>query len=94
MGTASSLPQFIGEGCDVGMSECGDAMSDRISPLSMLMNSVGMLQALTRMFVTSQVVLLSVLLGDTMGVFGKVVQFGALLVVLVMRSVVIAGRHN
>jgi hypothetical protein len=27
MRTASGLPQFISEGRDVGMSECGDAMS-------------------------------------------------------------------
>jgi hypothetical protein len=93
MRTTSGLPEFIGEGCDVGMSECGDAMSNRMSGLSMLMSVVGVLEGLTRLFVSGQVIL-SVLLADTMGVFGKVVQFGALLVVLVMRSVVIAGRHN
>jgi hypothetical protein len=36
------------------------------------------------MFVPSKVILLSVLLGGTMGVRGEVVQFGGLLVVLVM----------
>jgi len=45
------------------------------------------------MFVPSQVILLSVLLGRTMGVRGPVVQFGGLLVVFVMGSVVIASRH-
>jgi len=46
------------------------------------------------MFVSSQVILLSLLLANAMGVRGAVVQFGGLLVILVMRSVVIASRHN
>ena len=50
------------------MSECGDAMSNCSSRLSMLMSFRGVLLSLPRMFVSSQVILLSLLLGDTMGV--------------------------
>jgi hypothetical protein len=45
------------------------------------------------MLVSSQVILFSLLLGDTMGMRGAVVQFSSSLVVLVMGSVVIASGH-
>ncbi len=45
------------------------------------------------MLVSRQVIRFSLLLGDTMGVRGAVVQFGGCLVVLVMRSVVITSGH-
>ena len=50
------------------MSECGDAMSNCRNRVSMLMRVWGVLQGLPRMFVSSQVILLSLLVGDTMGV--------------------------
>jgi hypothetical protein len=45
------------------------------------------------MLVSRQVIRFSLLLGDTVGVRGAVVQFGGCLVVLVMRSVVITSGH-
>lgn len=50
------------------MSECGDAMSNCGSRLSMLMSILRVLQGLPRMFVSRQVILLFLLLGDTMSV--------------------------
>jgi len=44
--------------------------------------------------VSAQVIVLSMLLGDTMRMRGAVVEFGGSLVVLVMRSVVVARRHD
>ncbi len=49
---------------------------------------------LSRMFASRQVLLLSVLLADTMGMCGALVQFIGVLTVRVMRSVVIAFGHN
>jgi len=66
------LPEFISQGRDVIMSECGDAMSSR-SPLSMRMSVLGVLEGLTGMLVPRQVILLSLLLGNTMGMRGTVV---------------------
>ena len=68
-------------------------MSSR-SRLSMLMSVLGVLQGLPGMLVSREVILLSVLLGDTMGVRGGIVQFGGPLVVLVMGSVVVTSGHN
>ena len=45
MWTASSVPEFISEGCDVIMSERGDSMSRR-RRLRMLMSVVGVLESL------------------------------------------------
>ena len=64
------------------------------SRLSMLMGVMRVLQGLPGMLVSREVILLPVLLGDTMGVRGGIVQFGGPLVVLVMRSVVVTSRHN
>jgi len=81
------------------MSERGDAMSNRdsfvrSSFMPRLMSFRGMLEGQPRMFVPSEMILLSMLPGSTMGVRGSIVQLGGLLVVFVMRSVVIASRHN
>jgi hypothetical protein len=46
------------------------------------------------MLVSREVILLSLLLGDTMGVRGGIVQFGGPFVVLVLGSVVGRSRHN
>jgi hypothetical protein len=59
------------EGRDVSMSECGDSMSD--GSLSMLMSFLGMLEGLPRMLGAGQVLLFSLLLGDTMGMRRAVV---------------------
>ena len=50
------------------MSECGDSVSNCSSLLSVLMRVRGVLLSLSRVFVSSQVILLVLLLGDTMGV--------------------------
>jgi hypothetical protein len=42
----SGLPEFVSEGCDVGMSERGDAMSKCIPALRMLMSVWGVLEGL------------------------------------------------
>jgi len=49
------------------MSECGDSVSN-CSRLSVLMRVRGVLLSLPRVFVSSQVILFILLLGDTMGV--------------------------
>src|ERR1035438_5110307 len=90
--TASSLPEFTSQGCDIIVPEGGDAMPHR-NRLSMLMSLLGVLQRLPRVLLPSQVILLSVLLSNTMHMRGLVVQLGRALVVLVMRSIVIACRH-
>jgi len=45
------------------------------------------------MFVSGQMILISVLLGDTMGVRRAVVQFRGAVVVLVVGTVVVTSRH-
>jgi len=55
------------------MSEGGDAVSDRPRRLSMLTRFGGVLQSLPRMLVSGQVILLSLPLGNTMGVRRAVV---------------------
>ena len=62
----------MGESRDVRMSECGDSVSDR-RRLSMLMSFLGMLEGLPRMLGSGQVILFSLLLGDTMGMRRTVV---------------------
>jgi hypothetical protein len=56
---------FIGEGFDLSMSECADAVS--IGQV-VLVTFQGVLQGLARMLVAGQVILLSLLLAGTMGV--------------------------
>ena len=50
-------------------------------------------RGLPRQFVPRQMVLFALLLGDTMRMRRAVLQFGRSLVVLVMRCVIVAGRH-
>ena len=69
--TASGLPEFASEGCDVLMPEWGDAMANR-GRLSLLMSFLGVLEGLPRMLLSRQVILFSVLLSNTMGMRGLV----------------------
>jgi hypothetical protein len=82
----------MSKGCDIIVSERGDAMCGR-SRLSRLMAIWGMLEGLPRMLVSRDVILVSLLLADTMGMRGAVLQFVGTLVVLVMRSAVISSGH-
>jgi hypothetical protein len=59
---------FIGQGGDVSMPECGDAMSNRSRRWIVLMSVRGVLQRPPRNFVSGQVILFPLLLGNTMGV--------------------------
>jgi hypothetical protein len=60
---------FIGQGFDLGMSECGNAMSDcRNWRLVVLVSLRGVLQGLPRILMSRDVILFSVLLAGTMGV--------------------------
>jgi hypothetical protein len=71
--TASRLPVFIGEGRDLSMSECGDAMSNRGRRWSVPLAVRDVLQGLPGMLVSSEVILFSLVLGNTMGVRRAVV---------------------
>jgi hypothetical protein len=77
---------------DVIVSEGGNAMRSR-RPLGVTISAPGVLQSLPRMFVSGQMILISVLLGDTMGMRRAVVQFSGAVVVLVVGTVVVTGRH-
>ncbi len=82
----------MSKGCDVIVSEGGDAMS-RDHRLRVLVRLLGVLQGLPGMFLSSLVFLLSLRLGDPVSMRGGVVQFRGSLMVLIVRSVVIASRH-
>ena len=71
--TASRLPVFIGEGCDLNMSERGDAMSNRGWRWSVPMAVRDVFQGLPGMLVSGEVILFSLVLGNTMGVRRAVV---------------------
>jgi len=77
------------------MSERRDVIvSERGSRLRMLKSVRGMLKGLPRMLVPRKVILMSTMLfGNPMGMGGTVVRLGGSLMVLVMRSVVIASGH-
>jgi hypothetical protein len=90
--TAPSLPQFISEGRYVGMSECGDAVSNG-SFVGIVLRMLGVLLSLPRLFMSTQVFLLSLLLGHAMRVRGAVFQLGGPLMILIVRCVVIASGH-
>jgi hypothetical protein len=75
------------------MSEGRDLIVSESGGLRMPMRLVNVLQGLPRLLVPSQVILLSMLLANTIGVRAGVVQLGGSLMVLVMRSVVISSRH-
>jgi len=67
------LPVSIGEGCDLSMSECGDAMSNRGRRWGVPLAVRDVLQGLPGMLVSSEVILFSLVLGNTMGVRHAVV---------------------
>jgi len=73
------------------MPECGDAV--RSGRLRMLPVLLGVLLGLPGVLGSRQVLLLSMLFGDAVGVSGSVVKFGGLLMVIVMRSAVVTSRH-
>ena len=81
----------MGQCSDFSVPEGCDAVSSH--RLRHLVRPFGVLEGLARMLVSAEVVVFSMLLGDTMGVRRTVVKFGGTLVVLVMRSVVMARRH-
>jgi hypothetical protein len=67
--TASGLPVFIGQGFDLAMSECGNAMCDCSNwRMVVLVSPRGMLQGLPRILMSRQVILFSVLLASAMDV--------------------------
>ncbi len=66
-------------------------MSHRRVRLGIAMTVVPVLLRLPRLFVSSEVLRLPLLLGNTMGVRRSILQFGSPLMVFVVRSVVIAG---
>jgi hypothetical protein len=79
--TASGLPEFISERSNVSMSECGEAMFIR-GCLSILMTVWGVLPGLSRMLVSRQLILFSLLFANTMCVCRAIVQFFRSLMVL------------
>jgi hypothetical protein len=91
--TASFLPQFMRQCGDVVVPERGDAVPAR-NRLGMSVGPLGVLKRLPGMLLPAQVILVAVLLGNPMGVSGVVVQFGGELMVLVVRSVIVASRHR
>jgi len=82
----------VSEDCDVIMAERVDGVSRRRRQ-RMPMSVFGVLQGLPGILVSRQVILFSLLLADTMGMRGAVVQFGGSLMILVMGSVVITSGH-
>ena len=91
--TAPFLPQFMCQCGDVVVPERGDTVADR-GRLSMLVSSLGVLKRLPGMLLSGNVILVAVLFGNPMRMSGGVVQFGGELMVLVVRSVFVASRHN
>ena len=79
------------KGCDVIVSECGNAVSHR--GCRAVFTRLRVFESLARVLVPSQVFLVSVLLPNAMGMRGAVLQFRSPLVVLVMGSVVVASGH-
>lgn len=69
--TSSSLPEFIGEVCDVTVAECGDAMANG-GRLSTLVSVLRVLEVMARRLVSGEVLPFSTLLADEVGVRGTV----------------------
>jgi hypothetical protein len=87
-GATFGQPDFMSARRDLVVSKCGGAPRHFMSVL-------GVLQRLSRVFMSCQVILFSALLvSGAMGVRGDVVKFRRPLVVFIMRSVVIASGHN
>ena len=78
---------------DVVVPESGDAVPD-CSRVGLSVGLLGVLKRLPGMLVPGKVILVAMLVGNPVGVSGIVVQFGGELMVLVVRSVVIASRHR
>jgi hypothetical protein len=62
--------------------------------LSVRVRVLRVFQGLAGVFVPGQMSRFVVVLGDPVGVRGDIVQLGGPLVVFVVRSVIIASRHN
>ena len=62
--------------------------------LSHLVGLFGVLEGLPGMLVSGLMFLLSLLFTGAVGVGGEVVQLGGTLMIFVMGTVVVAGRHN
>jgi hypothetical protein len=62
----------MGEGCDVIVAECGDAMANG-DRLSVLLSALGVLEGLAGRLVSGEVLPFSMLLGDAVGMRGNVV---------------------
>jgi hypothetical protein len=78
----------MSQGRNVGMPESGDAMSHRSASLSIVPRGLRVLKSLPGEFRSSQMLRLSLLLGHTMCVRWKILQFGGtLLAVLVIGCV-------
>jgi hypothetical protein len=88
----TGLPQCVGERRDFIMPEGYDAVTS-----GRLTHPVGffrVLEGLPGMLVSGLMFLLSLLFTCAVGVGGEVVQLGGALMIFVMGSVVVAGRHN
>jgi hypothetical protein len=59
--TSPGLPEFVSEGGDVIVSECGSRLRMQVTVLRVF-------EVLPRMLVSAQVILLSMLFADSMGV--------------------------
>jgi hypothetical protein len=77
----------------VSVAEGGDAVPAR-NPFSMPVGVLRVFEGQTRMLVPAQMIVLSMLLRNPMGVRGAVVQLSGPLMVLVVRSVVISSGHD
>jgi hypothetical protein len=89
--TALGLPDFMCAGGNLFMTERSDAMDIR----RVLVSVFGVLKSLPGMLRAGQVfLLLFMLFRCAMGVRGNVVEFRRPLMILIVRSVVIACRHS
>ncbi len=87
----SLLPELIRAARDFSVPKRGDAMPNR-SACRRIVASV-VFRSLARLFVSSEVLLLALLLSNTMRVRRAVLQFSGTLVVLVMRGIIVSSRH-
>ena len=75
------------------MPERGDPVSYR-SARRMTMAIFSVLQSLARVLRSAQMILLALVFGDIVAMGGALLKFTGPVVVLEMRSVLIAGRHG
>jgi hypothetical protein len=90
---ASGSPEFMSPHRDVSVAEGDDALPAG-NPFSMPVGVLRVFEGQTRMLVSAQMIVLSMLLRNPMGVRGAVVQLSGPLMVLVVRSVVISSGHD